>query len=165
LGNDLWQLCARYGIATDYHDIWGTRHAVEPAHLKTLLREFDIDLDAGADSTPPWQPALTPVKLLHAGRAEFELSVWVPHGLADLVWHIEAEDGQSHTGTAHAEHLMPGRWREMQVDRGSTLSINARSASARRARTQSPTAGSSPSQRRAPAGTALESVPSSNRTQ
>jgi len=105
LGNDLWQLCARYGIATDYHDIWGTRHAVDPAHLKTLLREFDVDLDAGADTTPPWQEALTPVRVLQPGRAEFELSVWVPHDLADLAWHIETEDGQSHSGTAHAAHL------------------------------------------------------------
>jgi hypothetical protein len=45
-----------------------------------------------------------------------------------------------------------GFGREMQVVRGSTFSISARVASARRARNQSPIAGSSALQRRAPAG-------------
>src|ERR1051325_10956993 len=56
----------------------------------------------------------------------------------------------------------PGHWREMQVVRGSTFSISARVASARRARTQSPTAGSSALQRKVPAGAASHSAPFSN---
>ena len=42
MGNDLWQLCARYGIATDYHDIFGHRHVVPPTNLITLLESFGV---------------------------------------------------------------------------------------------------------------------------
>ena len=37
------RLCRRFGIATDYHDIWGTRHAAPDANLIALLAAFDVD--------------------------------------------------------------------------------------------------------------------------
>ena len=36
-------LPAHFGIATDYHDIWGARHAVAPTNLVALLAAFDVD--------------------------------------------------------------------------------------------------------------------------
>ena len=37
------RLCAHFGIATDYHDIWGKRHAVTDENLTALLAEFGVD--------------------------------------------------------------------------------------------------------------------------
>ena len=37
-------LCAHFGIATDYHDIFGHRHVIAPANLRALLGTFGIDL-------------------------------------------------------------------------------------------------------------------------
>jgi hypothetical protein len=42
--NVLQQLCAHYGIATDYHDLSGNHHAVQPQALQTLLAAFDPQL-------------------------------------------------------------------------------------------------------------------------
>ena len=39
----LQRLCAHFGIATDYHDIFGNRHVIAPANLVTLLESFGVD--------------------------------------------------------------------------------------------------------------------------
>ena len=104
MGNELWQLCGRYGIATDYHDIWGTRHAVAPEHLKALLREFDAGPEgAGHAPTPPWRPALPQVIVSSTGA--FDVPVWLPQATADFAWRIDAEDGSTHRGEAHTSQL------------------------------------------------------------
>ena len=37
------RLCRRFGIATDYADIWGVRHAAPAENLVSLLAAFDVD--------------------------------------------------------------------------------------------------------------------------
>ena len=41
------RLCRHYGIATEYDDIWGTRHGVPDANLTALLAAFDVDATSG----------------------------------------------------------------------------------------------------------------------
>ncbi len=99
MGNDLWQLCGRYGIATDYHDIWGARHAVAPEHLRALLREFGADPD-GADETParPWHPALPAVVV--SGTGSFDVQIWLPQETDRFSWRIDARTAAP-TGARH----------------------------------------------------------------
>ena len=71
------RLCAHYGIATDYDDIWGTRHPVAPEHLVALLREFDVRRPTRRNAArclecaraAAWQRALPPVGAIDADAA------------------------------------------------------------------------------------------------
>ncbi len=82
--------CARLGISTTWHDIWGKRHEVPDASLRALIVEFGPE--AGAS-----EAALTPVLALRAGAAPWRIRM--PHAeSANLRWKIVLEDGGSHEG-------------------------------------------------------------------
>ncbi len=49
----LMQLCAHYGIAPDYHDLWGQHHPVAPDALQALLRSCVPPDQAGASLPDP----------------------------------------------------------------------------------------------------------------
>ena len=101
-GNDveaLQKLCAWLGIDTGYYDIWGTRHAVAPEGLASLVAEFttpapslsDTSLpDAMPPPAPPysqvlrnlqvlhWQETLPPVVAVAEGQPAWSISIRLP---------------------------------------------------------------------------------------
>lgn len=110
----LHRLCAHFGIATDYHDIWGTRHQVATAGLLALLRELDVVLDdaTGAQDAlaavqrTAWQQALPPVLAISASAQEWSLLLRLPASVTYLRWHLGDESGALHEGEANTHELV-----------------------------------------------------------
>ncbi|MGQ0578080.1 MAG: 4-alpha-glucanotransferase [Betaproteobacteria bacterium] len=109
----LGRLCAAYGIATSYADIWGNRVVVPQTSLIALLAEFEVDA-----STPEridtalrevqsatWREGLPPVVAISAGAARWSLTVRLPETTARLRWTLTEEGGVRHRGEADALHL------------------------------------------------------------
>ncbi|RZI92102.1 MAG: malto-oligosyltrehalose synthase, partial [Variovorax sp.] len=100
----LQRLCARYGIATDYHDIFGNRHVIAPANLRTLLGSFGVDTGAPlAQSLETaqralWGRALPPALAIDADAQKWSLVLRLPAALADVGWSLEEENGMVHRG-------------------------------------------------------------------
>ena len=110
------RLCARVGIRTDFHDVWGKRHEVPDSSLVTLLEQFGIDAstpERAAQAEEAARPAvLEPVAVIVPGsdgwRVPFRLAPG--HGAPPLRWVLEAEGGERHEGElpAGADALAPG---------------------------------------------------------
>ncbi|HUG24049.1 malto-oligosyltrehalose synthase [Piscinibacter sp.] len=107
------RLCRRFGIATDYHDIWGTRHAVPDDNLIALLAAFDVDAGsqaavAAADQAAEaalWRRALPPVAAVAASDSQWSLALRLPRSFNTLRWTLAEEGGARHTGEAEAASL------------------------------------------------------------
>ncbi|WP_218508976.1 malto-oligosyltrehalose synthase [Variovorax sp. dw_308] len=97
-------LCAHFGIATDYHDIFGHRHVIAPDNLRALLGTFGIDiaqpLQQGlrAVRSAAWLLALPPAAAVDAGQPHWSLGVRVPAALAEAHWTLVEEGGTRHRG-------------------------------------------------------------------
>ncbi len=120
------RLCRRFGIATDYHDIWGARHAAPDANLIALLAAFDVDASDAAAVTAAaheaeveaWREALPPVAAILAGDLAAPIPLRLPASVHDggIAWTIEEEGGAIHRGWTAADALavvarsdLPGR--------------------------------------------------------
>jgi (1->4)-alpha-D-glucan 1-alpha-D-glucosylmutase len=109
----LMRLCAYFGIATDYDDIWGTRHPVAREGLVALLGEFDVRLDAACSAEDAldalqraaWTQALPPVLAIQASALEWDLSLRLPAALTHVRWQLSDETGTVHQGEVAAEAL------------------------------------------------------------
>ena len=107
------QLCAHFGIATGYHDIWGTSHPVERSSLLALLSEFGVSL-VDESSAPAalnavrqsaWLQALPPVVAIQASALEWNLSLRLPASLTRIRWQLRDETGLLQEGDVDAEAL------------------------------------------------------------
>ena len=100
----LQRLCAHFGIATDYHDIFGHRHVIAPASLRTLLGSFGVDTGAplaqALDNAQHalWRRALPPALAIDADAPRWSLVLRLPAALAEAGWSIEEESGRVHRG-------------------------------------------------------------------
>ncbi|MEO8310084.1 MAG: malto-oligosyltrehalose synthase [Caldimonas sp.] len=114
------RLCRRFGIATDYHDIWGTRHAAPDANLIALLAAFDVDATSSAKVAAAaheaelehWREVLPPVAAIVAGDAAASVPLRLPAALRDggVAWTIEEEGGAIHRGRSAADaHVVGAR--------------------------------------------------------
>ena len=104
----LQRLCARLGIATEYHDIWGHRHPVAPGNLSALLQAFGIgpgaDLQAAEqhlDLAAAMRP-LPPVVAVRAGQADGSVTLRLAAGHGEVHWRLEEEGGAVHEGRVPA---------------------------------------------------------------
>lgn len=99
-------LCAHFRIATDYHDIWGVRHAVATQDLLALLAGFGVRLDHAAQAGEAlarlrrleWQQTLPPVVAIQAGELEWAVSVRLPASADRIRWQLREEGGALHQG-------------------------------------------------------------------
>ena len=107
------QLCAHFGIATDYNDIWGTHHPVTREGLMALLAEFDVQIDSPAslraalDSAhrTTWTQILPPVVAIQAAAHAWRLMLHLPASLARISWLVRSEDGTRHEGSVDTAAL------------------------------------------------------------
>ncbi len=102
------QLCAVYGIASAYNDIWGNRIEIPPATLVALLAEFDIDVSTPENiatalretQSAAWREVLPVVAAIGADSPAWSLRVRVPQTTTQLRWTLTEEQGERHQGTA-----------------------------------------------------------------
>ena len=107
------QLCAAFGIAPDYNDIWGNRIAVPEANLVALLAEFDVDASTPERITTAlrdaqsaaWREVLPPVVAISAGATRWSLPLRLPETTAGLRWTLTEENGAQHYGEANLADL------------------------------------------------------------
>jgi len=102
------QLCAHFGIATEYHDMGGTRHAVARAGLVAVLAEFGVRVDGPASvrdalvqaRSTVWAQTLPPVLAIQASAPSWDVVVRLPAAMVHIHWYIRDEDGTRHEGVA-----------------------------------------------------------------
>ncbi|MEP7139843.1 MAG: 4-alpha-glucanotransferase, partial [Caldimonas sp.] len=99
------RLCRRFGIATDYDDIWGVRHAAPADNLVSLLAAFDVDASSDAAVAAAgrvadaawWNEAMPPVAAVAVADREASLPLRLSPGPARR-WRIDEEGGRRHGG-------------------------------------------------------------------
>lgn len=98
------RLCARFGIATSYHDIWGKLHDVSDAGLRALLAEFEANADTPeqaariehSEREKRWQRVLEPVIAIAEGVAPWRTLIRLPEAAGALAARLIEEDGTAH---------------------------------------------------------------------
>jgi len=97
--------CEHAGIATHYHDVWGTYIEVPPPQLAALLGQFGIGPHAPEDDAAwddaltrredaAWRRALPPVQLAAAGAAALPVRVRLPEAQRQVDWRLVDEEGR-----------------------------------------------------------------------
>ena len=88
---DLDRLCARYGIAVRYRDLWQREHVASEATRRALLAAMGVGGDAEPASAAPSSPAL----VWRAGSVPpvFELAIRPPADARGLRWQLACESG------------------------------------------------------------------------
>jgi (1->4)-alpha-D-glucan 1-alpha-D-glucosylmutase len=131
------RLSRRFGIAPEYDDIWGVRHAVSDESLVALLAAFEVD--AGSDAAieaaerasdlAAWHENVPPVAAIVAADPHWSVLLRLPPSVTRLRWIVEAEEGARHDGeldvatlpcTAQAE-LEGDTWHEYRLEPGVAL--------------------------------------------
>ncbi len=110
---ELERLGAHFGIAPEYNDIWGKRHAVPDANLIALLAAFGVDAstperieaEARAAHAAAWRTPLPPVAAIDAHAARWSLPLRLPDSAMRLRWTLTEEGGKRHQGEADAAAL------------------------------------------------------------
>ncbi|MEJ8821118.1 malto-oligosyltrehalose synthase [Variovorax humicola] len=98
------RLCALFGIATDYYDIFGHRHVIAPENLRALLGTFGVDTASPlqqslhALQSAAWRVALPPAAAIDAGQPHWSIVLRVPAALARTSWTLVEETGLTHRG-------------------------------------------------------------------
>ncbi|MHB1249547.1 MAG: 4-alpha-glucanotransferase, partial [Polaromonas sp.] len=118
-------LCTRFGVVTEYDDIWGTRHAVSDGNLVALLAQFDVDASTPeriAQATQAAQlaacsQALPPVVTCEAGAQPWSVGLRLPDTLLHLKWTITEESGAKHGGETDVAALAPREFTELDGQR------------------------------------------------
>lgn len=124
-------LCARFGVATEYDDIWGARHAVSDANLVALLAQFDVDASTperiaqaahearlAADSH-----ALPPVVTCETGVQPWSVVLTLPDTMLHLQWTITEENGAKHDGRTAVAALAGSEFTEIDGQRLRTCTL------------------------------------------
>ncbi|HEY2256976.1 MAG TPA: 4-alpha-glucanotransferase, partial [Variovorax sp.] len=108
----LHRLCARYGIATFYGDVFGVRHEVAPEALAALLRDAGflpagqglVQGEASAESAD-WAHHLPPVQVVPAGAESFTVALCLPLVTGQFHWRLVDEAGAVREGALETAGL------------------------------------------------------------
>jgi len=101
------RICATYGIATEYRDVFGVVHGVAPATQRALLAAMGVKIDNPADIEAAARARkaamlgrrLPRVYVARAGET-ITLPVSLPQGETQLRWRLVLEGGDVQTGVA-----------------------------------------------------------------
>jgi len=107
-------LAARYGIAPEYHDIWGQRHVASAESKRSILRAMGLRADTAEDLRrelaacleTPWHRACDPVMVQRTGVGPQSWSFRMPAGESEtqdvrISWEVRDEEGTlQQSGTA-----------------------------------------------------------------
>ena len=103
-------LCEHFGIATAYHDAFGTRRQATTQSVIALLGEFGVRIgnaeDArralGAVHAGRWAEALPAVRVVDASAAEWNVPLRLPLAMRSLRWQLTVVAGRTRHGEADA---------------------------------------------------------------
>lgn len=131
------RLCAHFGIALDYHDIWGAHRPVPRETLLALLAEFGVRLHDGARADElleaarraSWSQGLPLVQVIRASSTAWALPLRMPASLSHLRWQLFEENGAQQQGELDTAALTETagieiegeRWCERQLPFASSL--------------------------------------------
>lgn len=126
------RLCARFGVATEYDDIWGARHAVSDENLVALLAAFDVDASAPermaqaerAAHGAACSQALPPVVVCEAGVQPWSVELSLPEALTHLRWALTEENGVKHGGESDVARLAQRDFTELDGQRYRTCTLS-----------------------------------------
>ncbi len=108
------RLCAHFGIANHYHDVWGHHKPVGREALLALVAEFDPDVHAPCDLAAAcdrakdsiWNQAITPVVAIHDTTEQWDLRLRMPASATLLHWRLLDEfDQMMREGRVDAQAL------------------------------------------------------------
>ncbi|HEX9721378.1 MAG TPA: malto-oligosyltrehalose synthase [Ramlibacter sp.] len=107
------RLCAHFGIATEYDDIWGTRHRVAPEILRALLSQFDVavgDLRTATQaleelSGAQWAAPLPAVVAIPADSDGWSVTLRLAASQDRVRWRLREERGAVHEGEAAVQDM------------------------------------------------------------
>ena len=108
----LMRLCAHFGIAPDYVDIFGHKHVIAPDNLQSLLASFGIDIgqplhiELKRVEREAWVNAMPAAAAIRAGESQWSLTLRVPVALAGAHWFLLQEDGTRSDGYLSL-HVLP----------------------------------------------------------
>ncbi len=111
------RLCAHYGIATYYNDVWGHHKVVGRDALLALVREFDPGIDAPGSlgeafaraRDADWEQAIAPVVTLSEDVTHWRVALRLPASCGGLHWRLlDEHDGLLREGHADAQALQRG---------------------------------------------------------
>lgn len=96
-------LCARYGIATAYDDVFGVRHGLTSEALAALLADAGF-VPAGsslaaadtAAETAAWTHVLPAVQVVAQGAESFVVALRLPASTTRFTWRLVEESGALH---------------------------------------------------------------------
>ncbi len=108
------RLAARYGVALEYHDIWGKQHRVTDASLVALLGAMGVPADTPAaieaaivaHETARWRTLIPAAMVVRADAAAWQVRLNLPDALdrATLTWRVVQE-----VGALYSESFEPAR--------------------------------------------------------
>ncbi len=111
----LMQLCAHYGIAPDYHDLWGHHHPVAADALHALLRSC-APPDQASQSLPDalaqarravWDQTLQPVVAIRDDYTHWGVTLRLPQQITHLHWQLYDEGGSAVEGADSDWQALP----------------------------------------------------------
>jgi (1->4)-alpha-D-glucan 1-alpha-D-glucosylmutase len=119
------RLCARFGVATEYDDIWGARHMVSDENLVALLAAFDVDASTPermaqaerAAHVAACSQALPPVVTCEAGVQPWSVVLRLPAAMRRLQWTVVEESGAKHGGESDPTMLAQRDFTELDGQR------------------------------------------------
>ncbi len=98
MNEHLARLCARHGVLTEYHDVWGHRHHTPDGSLKALLAELGVGADA-AEGPPERTEPLPPLWAIAADSDAWTIELRLPaRAPASIAWTVLEESGTEHHG-------------------------------------------------------------------
>ena len=103
------ELARIHGIASEYHDIWGTLHRVGDATLRALLSAMGVDTSSedavehslNAATRLRWERIVDAATVAREGTDPLALSLRLPQRFDQMTlrWRVAAEDGREWSAT------------------------------------------------------------------
>jgi hypothetical protein len=93
------QIAATHGIAPDYEDVFGKRHAVSDATLRAILAAMHVDATSERALTERARRRhrLPPMTVVRSNAKPWRIGACLPPAIAarPLAWRITSEDGSA----------------------------------------------------------------------
>ena len=106
------RLCARHGVLTEYHDVWGQRHEPSADALCRLLAELGVDTSnadtlaaAARESGAQAREGLPPVQAVPAGSTGWTVRIGFTQPTSVLRWTLAEEGGAEHHGSVNLANV------------------------------------------------------------
>lgn len=121
------QLCKACGIATEYEDAWGERHAVSNESKRALLAAMDVEATSLAHmqealhqhEARAWRRVLPPVQVVAEQQAiAITITVTARQASLPMTWRLTQENGEQHAGEVNSAQFERHDEQDIDGERG-----------------------------------------------